>query len=216
MAALAARQTTGHGQRVEVNLLSSLLASLVNQGSAFTNTGLVPGPMGNRHPSVVPYETLPTADGVLAVAIGNDAQFAKLCSLLGLDELAGDERFRTNGARVHHRVELTATLERALASDTATAWSARMTAAGVPCGPINDLAAAFALADELDLGPVTTMQSPIGTSIAQLSNPIRLSGTPVRYTLPPPTLGRDTEAILRWLKGDAPNLGDQSGSGAVP
>jgi crotonobetainyl-CoA:carnitine CoA-transferase CaiB-like acyl-CoA transferase len=216
MAALAARQTSGHGQRVEVNLLSSLLASLVNQGSAFANTGLVPGPMGNRHPSVVPYETLQTADGVLAVAIGNDAQFAKLCSLLGLPELADDDRFRVNGARVDHRVELTATLERALASHTATVWAARMIAAGVPCGPINDLGGAFALANELDLGPVTTMQSATGTSIAQLSNPIRLSGTPVRYTVPPPTLGGDTEAVLRWLEGDTPNLGDQSGSGAVP
>jgi crotonobetainyl-CoA:carnitine CoA-transferase CaiB-like acyl-CoA transferase len=216
MAALAARQTSGHGQRVEVNLLSSLLASLVNQGSAFANTGLVPGAMGNRHPSVVPYETFQTAEGVLAVAIGNDAQFAKLCSLLRVPELADDDRFGSNGARVQHRVALTTALERALASDSAAAWSARMTAAGVPCGPINDLAAAFALADELDLGPVTTMKSPTGASIAQLSNPIRLSGTPVRYTVPPPTLGGDAETILRWLEGGTPTLGDQSGSGAVP
>jgi crotonobetainyl-CoA:carnitine CoA-transferase CaiB-like acyl-CoA transferase len=216
MAALAARRTSGHGQRVEVNLLSSLLASLVNQGSAFANTGLVPGVMGNQHPSVVPYETFETADGVLAVAVGNDAQFAKLCSLLGLPELADDVRFGSNGARVDHRKELTATLEQALASDTASAWSARMTAAGVPCGPINDLAAAFALADELDLGPVTTMQGATGTAIAQLSNPIRLSGTPVRYAVPPPTLGGDTEAVLGWLQDSSSDLGNQSGSGAVP
>jgi crotonobetainyl-CoA:carnitine CoA-transferase CaiB-like acyl-CoA transferase len=204
MAALAARQTTGHGQRVEVNLLSSLLSSLVNQGSAFANTGLIPGSMGNRHPSVVPYETFQTAEGVLAVAIGNDAQFFRLCALLGLPELADDERFTDNAARVRHRTVLIETLESALATDTAAAWSSRMVAAGVPCGPINDLAAAFALATELELGPITTMESASGAPIAQLSNPIRLSGTPARYTLPPPRLGADSEAIMRWLNTAQP------------
>jgi crotonobetainyl-CoA:carnitine CoA-transferase CaiB-like acyl-CoA transferase len=199
MAALAARHATGQGQRVEVNLLSSLLASLVNQGSAFANTGLVPGTMGNRHPSVVPYETFETADGVLAVAIGNDIQFRSLCALVGQAELADDERFARNDGRVRHRVALVATLERALASDTAANWSDRMTAAGVPCGPINDLAAAFALATELGLDPVIPMASAAGHPIAQLSNPIRLSETPVGYSRPPPALGADHEAVVRWL-----------------
>jgi crotonobetainyl-CoA:carnitine CoA-transferase CaiB-like acyl-CoA transferase len=210
LAALAARQTTGRGQRVEVNLLSSLLASLVNQGSAFVNTGLVPGPMGNRHPSVVPYETFATADGVLAVAVGNDLQFRRLCQLVGLAELADDERFADNAARVRHRVALTAALGRALASDTAGGWSERMIAAGVPCGPINDLAAAFALAAELGLDPVTPMESPAGLPIAQLSNPIRLSETPVRYTRPPPALGADDDAVVQWL-----SAGPDDGRGAA-
>jgi crotonobetainyl-CoA:carnitine CoA-transferase CaiB-like acyl-CoA transferase len=182
-----------------VNLLSSLLSSLINQGSAFANTGVVPRAMGNRHPSVVPYETLSTADGLLAVAVGNDAQFRTLCVLLALPNLADDDRFRSNSARVQHRAELVAALEGALASDNAIRWAGRMNEAGVPCGPINDMAAAFELADRLALDPITTMHSIAGVSIAQLTNPIRLSGTPVQYTLPPPPLGADNEAVLRWL-----------------
>jgi crotonobetainyl-CoA:carnitine CoA-transferase CaiB-like acyl-CoA transferase len=200
LAALEARRSTGRGQRVEVNLLSSLISSLINQGSAFANTGVVPRAMGNRHPSVVPYETLRTADGLLAVAVGNDAQFRSLCSLLALTDLADDARFRVNAARVQHRAELVAALEGALASDNASGWARKMNDAGVPCGPINDMAAAFELADRLELDPVTIMQSVAGVPIAQLTNPIRLSGTPVRYTLPPPPLGADDEAILQWLR----------------
>jgi crotonobetainyl-CoA:carnitine CoA-transferase CaiB-like acyl-CoA transferase len=119
--------------------------------------------------------------------------------------LADDERFTDNATRVRHRTVLIETLEAALATDTAAAWSSRMVAAGVPCGPINDLAAAFALAAELDLGPITTMESASGAQIAQLSNPIRLSGTPARYTLPPPRLGADGEAIMRWLNTAQPS-----------
>jgi crotonobetainyl-CoA:carnitine CoA-transferase CaiB-like acyl-CoA transferase len=208
MAALAARRESGQGQRVEVNLLSSLIASLINQGSAFANTGLVPTAMGNRHPSVVPYETFQTADGVIAVAVGNDTQFRSLCALVGLPELANDERFATNAVRVHNRTALIEIIERGLAADTAANWAGRMNEAGVPCGPINDLAAAFKLATTLALDPVTMMESATGAAIAQLSNPIRLSETPARYTLPPPTLGADHDAVLRWL--------DQTGSGDVP
>jgi crotonobetainyl-CoA:carnitine CoA-transferase CaiB-like acyl-CoA transferase len=156
--------------------------------------------MGNRHPSVVPYETLRTADGLLAVAVGNDAQFRSLCTLLALTDLADDPRFVVNAARVQHRAELVAALQAALAADNATGWARKMNEAGVPCGPINDIAAAFELADQLELEPVTTMQSVAGVPIAQLTNPIRLSGTPVRYTLPPPPLGADDEAILKWLR----------------
>lgn len=199
LAALEARRSTGRGQRVEVNLLSSLIASLINQGSAFANTGLVPRAMGNRHPSVVPYETLRTADGLIAVAVGNDTQFRSLCSLLGLPELADDDRFVVNTARVQHHSELVPALEGALASGTAAEWAGRMNGAGVPCGPINDIGAAFELANRLELDPVTIMHSVAGASIAQLTNPIRLSGTPARYTLPPPPLGADDQAILQWL-----------------
>ncbi len=203
LAALAARRETGQGQRVEVNLLSSVIASLINQGSAYANTGLVPQAMGNEHPSVVPYQTFPTADGIIAVAVGNDAQFRSLCSLVGLPELGVDERFQVNAARVQNRTELIDVLEQALASDTAARWAVRMNEAGVPCGPINDLAGAFTLAETLELDPITIMQSQVGTSIAQLSNPIRLSKTPPRYTLPPPTLGADSEAIVEWLNTPA-------------
>lgn len=200
LAALEARRSTGRGQRVEVNLLSSLIASLINQGSAFANTGFVPRAMGNHHPSVVPYETLRTADGLIAVAAGNDTQFQSLCSLLALPELADDERFRVNAVRVQHRSELVTALEGALASGTTAEWVEKMNGAGVPCGPINDIGAAFELANRLELDPVTIMHSVAGASIAQLTNPIRLSETPPRYTLPPPPLGADDQAILQWLR----------------
>ena len=116
-----------------------------------------------------------------------------------LSDLADDGRFRVNEARVAHRAELVAVLEGALASDEATGWALKMNEVGVPCGPINDMAAAFELANQLELDPVTIMHSVAGVPIAQLTNPIRLSGTPARYTLPPPPLGADDEAILRWL-----------------
>jgi crotonobetainyl-CoA:carnitine CoA-transferase CaiB-like acyl-CoA transferase len=199
LAALEARRSNGLGQKVEVNLLSSLISSLINQGTGFANTGVMPRAMGNLHPSVVPYQTLRTSDGLLAVAVGNDAQFRALCSLLALSDLADDARFRVNAARVQHRDELVAALEGALASDSAAAWARKMDEVGVPCGPINDVAAAFELADQLELDPVTIMQSVTGVPIAQLTNPIRLSGTPARYALPPPPLGADGDAILRWL-----------------
>ena len=199
LAALEARRSTGRGQKVEVNLLSSLISSLGNQGSAFANTGVVPRAMGNRHPSVVPYETLRTADGLLAVAVGNDAQFRTLCSLLGLADLADDGRFGSTRPGSRTVPSWCTILEGALASDKATGWALKMNEVGVPCGPINDMAAAFELAERLELDPVTIMQSVAGVPIAQLTNPIRLSGTPARYTLPPPTLGADDEAILRWL-----------------
>ena len=118
-----------------------------------------------------------------------------------LSDLVDDERFRVNTARVRHRGELVAALEGALASDNAAGWARKMNEAGVPCGPINDMAAAFELAERLELDPVTMMHSDAGVPIAQLTNPIRLSETPVRYTLPPPPLGADAAAILRWLAG---------------
>jgi formyl-CoA transferase len=193
LAALRARDATGEGQRVEVDLLSSLLAALVNQASAFLATGAPPTRMGNAHPSIAPYETLRAADGPLAVAVGNDAQFARLCAVLGV---AADARFATNDLRVAHRPELVAVLEAALAAGTVAEWTERLTAAAVPAGPVNDLAGAFALASRLGLGPVVDVGG-----VPQVANPIRLSSTPVAYTSPPPALGADDAAVRAWLLG---------------
>ncbi|SMQ14426.1 Crotonobetainyl-CoA:carnitine CoA-transferase CaiB [Streptomyces sp. Ag82_O1-12] len=135
MAALRHRDATGEGQRVEVNLLSSLLSAMVNQASAYAVAGVVPGRMGNAHPSIAPYETFPTADRPLALAVGNDGQFAALAGALGLPDLADDPRFRTNPERVAHRAELRRALAARLRTAGADHWTGVLSAAGVPAGP---------------------------------------------------------------------------------
>jgi crotonobetainyl-CoA:carnitine CoA-transferase CaiB-like acyl-CoA transferase len=183
LAALRHRDATGEGQLVEVDLLSVLLSSMVNQSAGYALAGAVPGIMGNRHPSIAPYELFDTADRPMVLAVGNDRQFKRLCSVLGLPELATDPRFESNGHRVAHVDELVDLLSRPLRTHTARHWFETLTPLGVPCGPVNDLAAAFELAESLDLKPTTTV-----AGLDLVSNPIRLSRTPVTYRLPPPKL----------------------------
>jgi crotonobetainyl-CoA:carnitine CoA-transferase CaiB-like acyl-CoA transferase len=188
LAALHHRNATGQGQLVEVDLLSSLLASLVNQGSAFTSGGAVPSRLGNQHPSIAPYELLRCADDDLVLAVGNDRQFAALCSTLGLANLALDERFSTNPSRVEHRAALREALEERLGSRTAREWVSALTKERVPAGVVNDVAAAFGLARELGMEPVVEVPRPDGSTVALTRNPIKLSLTPVTYRLPPPSM----------------------------
>lgn len=193
LAALNARRESGEGQRVDVNLLSSVLAAMVNQSSAYVAGGVVPGRMGNAHPSIAPYETLRAANGPLAVAAGNDRQFAALCGVLGRDDLVSDPRFATNPARVTNRAELAAELERALGSRDAEDWVKELSEAGVACGPVNDIAAAFELAASLGLSPIVEGRVPT------VADPIGLSRDPVGYDRPPPLLGEHSEEIRAWL-----------------
>ncbi|MEU4846212.1 CaiB/BaiF CoA transferase family protein [Streptomyces gilvosporeus] len=198
LAALRHRDRTGEGQLVEVNLLSSLLGSLVNQASGHLATGRDPGPMGNRHPSIAPYETLACRDGLLAVAVGNDRQFRALATELGVPELADDARFARNQDRVRHRGDLVAALEEQLAADTPQGWTERLGAASVPCGPVNSLSQALELARRLGLDPVV----PVGEGrIAQIASPLRLSGTPVATPFAPPRLDEHGTALRTWLSG---------------
>lgn len=196
LAALRHRDRTGRGQRVEVNLLSSLLSALTNQAAGYLGAGAVPGPMGNRHPSIAPYEAFSTADRPLIVAVGNDRQFRALVSALGLPSLADDARFADNPSRVRHRDDLATLLGDALIKAPADHWFDTLSAAGVPVGPINDVGEAFGLAAQLGLDPVVEIDDPDrGTASRQVANPIRLSATPVTYRLPPPWLGGDTDAV---------------------
>lgn len=211
LAALGARQPSGRGQLVEVSLMSSALASLVNQASAYLNTGTVPRAMGNRHPSIAPYETLATMDGALAVAVGNDGQFRLLCKAIGDDAIADDERFATNPARVAHRDELVRQLETRLGARPAAEWVALLRAVGVPCGPVNDVAAAFADAQRLGLEPVVEQPGDDGDDdgddggeVRSVASPLKLSCAPVSYRRPPPTLGHDTDEVVAWLRTPAP------------
>jgi len=183
LAALRHRDASGQGQRVEVNLLSSLLSALVNQASGYVAAGVVPGILGNAHPSIAPYDVFATADRPLVIAVGNDGQFGSLVAVLGAPEMAADPDYATNPARVVHRDQLKARLEGLLASKGADEWQREITEAGVPCGPINDLAQAFALATELGLEPVVEVE---GTPT--VAHPITLSRTPATYRSGPPYL----------------------------
>lgn len=185
LAALRHRDRTGQGQLVEVNLLSSLLSALVNQSGAYVGAGVVPGILGNEHPSIAPYAPYATGDGSLVIAVGNDRQFRALVTALGVPELADDTRFTDNPSRVAHRGELRTGLETALAKDTAARWQGRLTEAGVPCGQVNDLSGAINLANSLDLHPRVEIESSV-----TVANPVRMSRTPPTYrTAPPPMPG---------------------------
>ena len=188
LAALRDRDASGEGQLVEVDLLSALLAGLVNQGSAFTIAGVVPGRMGNAHPSISPYELYTTGDGDLVVAVGNDRQFAALCEVLGAPELADDSRFATNGDRVAHRDLLKHELVGRLRSRPASEWARDLTAARVPAGVVNDLEGAFELARTLGLEPIVSVPAGDGRSVGLTRNPIRLSRTPPTYRSAPPAM----------------------------
>jgi crotonobetainyl-CoA:carnitine CoA-transferase CaiB-like acyl-CoA transferase len=189
LAALRHRDQTGEGQRVEVNLLSSLLAGLVNQASAYTIAGSVPGRMGNAHPSISPYELYATGDGDLVVAVGNERQFVALCEVLGAPELRTDPRFGSNSDRVSNRAALKAELIARLAAAPAAEWAQRLTSARVPAGVVNDLAGAFELARSVGLEPVVDVPSADGGAPVPLTrNPIRLSRTPPTYRSAPPDL----------------------------
>jgi crotonobetainyl-CoA:carnitine CoA-transferase CaiB-like acyl-CoA transferase len=192
LAALRHAAETGEGQRVEVDLLSSLLAALVNQASGYTIAGAVPGRMGNAHPSIAPYELYPTQVGEIVIAVGNDRQFAALATVLGVPELAADPRYATNASRVANRDALTLAMTTALASRPAAHWAAQLTAARVPAGVVNDVAGAFALAESLGMQPIVEVPSATGAEhppVRLTRNPIGLSRTPPRYRSGPPPLG---------------------------
>ena len=185
LAALRHRDATGRGQHVEVNLLSSLLSGLVDKTSGYLNAGVVPRRMGNRHPSLAPYELVAAQDRALALAIGNDAQFAAFCAEAGIADVAADERFRTNAARVENRDEMLARVSAALVADTAEGWVARLTARGVPCGVVNRVDEAIELAARLGLEPSVEMTDGKGRSWRQARSPVTFSESTVAYRFAP-------------------------------
>ncbi|OFE15393.1 carnitine dehydratase [Humibacillus sp. DSM 29435] len=202
LAALRSRDVHGLGQRVEVNLLSSLLGSLANQASSYLATGRPPERMGNQHPSIAPYETLDCADGVIALACGNDAQFVRLVDVLGKPELATDPRFGSNAERVANRVELVRALEERLVTSTAEKWEQALLEAGIAAARVGDLGSAFTRATELGLDP-TFAVGPGRT--AQVSHPITYSDHAPRRDLPPPGLGEHGRLVRDWCATPAGN-----------
>src|SRR5215211_472845 len=195
MGGLLERGRTGRGRHVEVSLMDSALASLLNQASAWVAGGVAGTRRGNRHPSIVPYETYDAADRPIAIAVGNDRLFGRLCAALGLIELAGDERFETNAARVEHRDELSRLLGRAIAREPAVHWVQVLRQAAVPVGPINGVDEAFALADELGMEPTEVHEG-----VPLVRPPMRLDGERPEIRRAPPALDEHGDEIRAWLR----------------
>ncbi|HYQ67856.1 CaiB/BaiF CoA-transferase family protein [Actinophytocola sp.] len=198
LAALRHRDSSGQGQRVEVNLLSSALTGLVNHSSAYAAGGVVPYRMGNAHPSVFPYEPLPTKDNDLIISAANDGQFRKLCEVLGIPDVADDPRYAINANRTANREELRPLLVDRLTTRSAVEWFDLLVAAGVPCGPINTIDGGFAMAERFELDPIVTVGDG-DRAVPTTRHPIRFSQTPVSYALPPPELDEHGDEIRKWL-----------------
>jgi crotonobetainyl-CoA:carnitine CoA-transferase CaiB-like acyl-CoA transferase len=203
LAGLVARERGGvedlapaAGQRIDVSLLQSTLAVLVNQAQNALVTGKAPLRRGNAHPSIVPYETFPTADGEIAIGVGSERQWARLGPAIGLPELATDARFATNGDRVEHRGELIPILAERFATKASGAWLEALDAAGIPAGPILDLPAAFSSPQAVALESRAPLRHPAIGEVDQVGIPFELSGTPASIRTPPPMLGEHSAEIL--------------------
>ena len=203
LAALHHRTATGQGQHVEASLLASAMSGMVNQASAVAAGGVVPMRMGNAHPSLFPYEPLPTADGEIVIAAGNDTQFRRLCETLGAPELADDPRFDINEKRTVNRAELWPLLTERLAARTSAEWFGLLVAGGVPCGPINTIDAGIALARDIGLEPLVQAGDGAG-SVPTIRHPVSFSVTKPSYPLPPPQLDEHGAEIRAWLSAAEP------------
>ncbi len=201
LAALAERERSGEGQHVDVALLDVQVACLANQAMNYLVGGAVPQRLGNAHPNIVPYQDLPTSDGDMVVAVGTDAQFARLCAEAGLAGVAEDARFATNQARVANRTTLIELLAGATIARTTSDWMARLERAGVPCGPINGLDAVFADPQVRARNLRIDLPHAAAGTVPQLASPLRLSKTPVSYRAGPPLLGQHTRTVLERLLG---------------
>jgi crotonobetainyl-CoA:carnitine CoA-transferase CaiB-like acyl-CoA transferase len=213
LAALIARD--GTGQRVDVSLLGSTLAVLVNQAQNAFVTGAAPVRRGNAHPNIVPYETFDTADGVLVVAVGSERQWRRFCGAVGLPELATDPRFATNGDRVDHRTELRPLIADRLARRPTAQWAAALEAAEVPFGPIADVREAFDSPEAVELGMSVEVEHPALGVLRQVGIPIRFESTPGAIRTPPPLLGEHTDEVLAEVGYDGPAVVELRRAGVV-
>jgi len=201
--ALAYRARTGSGQQIDISLLDVQAAALANQALNYLVSGRAPGRLGNAHPNIVPYEAFQTSDGYIILAVGNDGQFARFCEVAGRPECADDARFVDNPSRVEHRHVLIPLIAEWMRARTSADWLGALERAGVPCGPINDIAQLFADPQVKARGLQIAIPEPrSGTeggalALPGVASPIRYSETPIRYTLPPPRLGQHTDEVLR-------------------
>lgn len=201
LAALRHRELTGDGQYIDLSLLDSQVAWLINGGLNYLTSGEVPTRLGNGHPNIVPYQLFPTADGHIILAVGNDAQFQRFCECAGAPDLATDRRFRTNADRVRHRDELIPLLEELTRQKPSAQWLQRLEALGVPCGPVNNIDQVFADPQTQHRGMKISMPHVLSGrgQVDLIGNPIKLSQTPVDYRYAPPTLGEHTDEVLEQV-----------------
>ncbi len=197
LGALAARTRTGRGQHIELSLYETSLFMLANVASNYLAAQREGGRYGNGHPSIVPYTTYPTRDGMMAVAVGNDAQFAKFAQAVGHEEWAGDARFAKNKDRVAHRETVDAMIAQTLQTDVAAAWIEKLKAAGVPCGRINSVKQAFDDPQTVARRMIETVDHPQAGALKVIGTPFKFSDTPTSVRRAPPTLGQHTDEILR-------------------
>jgi formyl-CoA transferase len=222
LAALEVRHRTGRGQYIDMALLDVGMAMLANQGAGFLNTGTVPQRSGNSHPSLVPYQDFPTADGSVLLAVGNDGQFARFCQVAGHPEWATDARYASNTQRVHHRETLIPTLSAVTCTRTSVEWIALLEDKAVPCGAINDLGQAFAdeqvQARKLAVQQAVTAESLQEKGIATITtvaSPLRLQDTPPVLRNAPPALGQHTDEVLQEMGLDAVQIASLHKKGVV-
>jgi crotonobetainyl-CoA:carnitine CoA-transferase CaiB-like acyl-CoA transferase len=206
LAALRHAERTGEGQWVDMALLDTQVSMLANLGANYLVSGMVPGRAGNAHQNIVPYQVFETAPGeqgrdFLILAVGNDSQFAKFCEVAGRAELAADERFAKNQARVRNRAVLVPLLEEVMRTRSKADWLAALEAAKVPCGAINNLAEVFADPQVNERAMVNRWAHPLHDDVKLVASPIKMSGTPVRADRPPPLLGQHTQDVLKEVLG---------------
>jgi crotonobetainyl-CoA:carnitine CoA-transferase CaiB-like acyl-CoA transferase len=200
LAAVNHRVATGEGQQVDIGMLDTHVAWLANQGMNYLATKQNPDRLGNQHPNIVPYQVFPTADGYMVLSIGNDPTWERFCRSFGQEHLLADERFATNASRVGNRQFVTDTLTPLMRTRRTTEWVEALEALKIGCGPINTLEQVFADPHVQAREMVVEMQHPTGP-IEVIANPVKLSGTPPDYALPPPVLGQHTDEVLRGLLG---------------
>lgn len=200
-AALYHRERTGEGQYIDVALLDSQVGVLANQALNYLVSGTAPTRMGNAHPNIVPYQTFATKDGYIIMAVATDRQFKEYCAILGVPDLAEDERFRLNRGRVVNRAVLIPMLIEPMKARSTAEWVAAFEAAAIPCGPINTIDEVFANEQVLARGMQIGLTRDDGVQIPGVANPINFSGTPIEYEKPAPRLGDGTEKILTEVLG---------------
>lgn len=198
LAALAERERSGQGQHIDVALLDVTLATLSNHAANWVVSGVNPHRIGNAHLSIVPYQSFATLDGHIVVAVGNDGQFVHFCDVLGLEDLPADPRFATNEARVTHREELIPVLQARLATGPSAQWLEGLESHGVPCGPINSIAEAFAMPQVAARDMVVNVPHPENPYLNLVGSPIKLSRTPATYHRPPPRLGEHDSLLDQY------------------
>jgi formyl-CoA transferase len=201
LTALAHRDRTGAGQYIDMALLDVQVAMLANMNSNFLASGTPPARWGNAHPNIVPYQTFQTSDGWIIVAVGNDGQFRKFVEAGGRAQLADDERFATNPARVRNRETLVPLLAAMVRERGKREWIEALEAAQVPCGPINDLREVFDNEQVIARGMQIDLPHPSGSTVKLVRNPINMTETPPQAVAHPPTLGEHTEDVLRSVLG---------------